>query len=176
MTRQNRHIPKKSKAEQIEAAIRLLNTGKTQAETAALIGINIRTLQRWVAQPEVRGRLLELQQRTNVIVKSDPVVLSVTEIRHQVQEILDYRDSQRTFAIEMGQIVRKTSGVLLKAVERLETSPDEVTIRHIPPLIRALTDASEKVSNAWARATGLDDLLESLKDEPQVISQGQTEV
>jgi hypothetical protein len=41
--------------------------------------------------------------------------------------------------------------------------------------MRALTDAAEKVSNAWARTTGLDDLLESLKDESKSIDAGQTE-
>ena len=176
MTRQNRHIPKKSKAEQIEAAIRLLNTGKTQAETAAVIGINIRTLQRWVAQPEIKERLVELQQRTNVIVKSDPVVLSVTEIRAQINEILGYRDSQRVFAEQMGGIVHKGMKVLNQAIERLENSPDEVSIRHIPPLMKAIVDANEKLCNSWHRVSGLDDLLETLRDEPKIISQGQEEV
>jgi hypothetical protein len=153
-----------------------LNAGKTQAEAAAAAGVNVRTVQRWLTEPQVKTKLSELQQQTDAIVRSDPVVLSVTEVRQQVSEILQYRESQLTFALEMGQIIQKTSAVLLKAVERLEANPDELSVRSIPPLMRALTDAAQKVSDAWARTTGLDDLLESLKDEPQAISQRETEV
>ena len=175
MTRQRRQTLKKSKSEQLDKVLRFLNAGKTQAEAAAAAGVNVRTVQRWLTEPQVKTKLSELQQQTDAIVKSDPVVLSVTEVRQQVSEILQYRESQLTFALEMGLIVQKTSAVLLKAVERLEANPEELSVRSIPPLMRALTDASEKVSNAWARTTGLDDLLENLKDEPQAITQGQTE-
>jgi transposase len=124
MTRQRRQIPKKSKAEQLDAVVRFINAGKTQAEAAAAAGVNVRTVQRWLTEPQVKTKLSELQQRTDAIVKSDPVVLSVTEVRQQVSEILQYRESQLTFALEMGQIIQKTSAVLLKAVERLEANPD----------------------------------------------------
>jgi transposase len=162
MTRQRRQTSKKSKAEQLDAVVRFINAGKTQAEAAAAAGVNVRTVQRWLTEPQVKTKLSELQQRTDAIVKSDPVVLSVTEVRQQVSEILQYRESQLTFALEMGQIIQKTSAVLLKAVERLEANPEELSVRSIPPLMRALTDAAEKVSNAWARTTGLDDLLQQI--------------
>jgi hypothetical protein len=165
MSQKPRQNPKKSKAEQVETVIRLINAGKTQAETAAAIKINIRTVQRWLAQPTVKERLVSIQQEVKEIAKSDPVVLSVTDIRAQVQEILDYRDSQRSFALQMGQVVEIGTRVLLRAVERLEANPEDLNVRSIPPLMRTLTDASEKVSNAWARTTGLDDLLESIKDD-----------
>ena len=175
MDRKLRQSQKKSKSEQLDKVLRFLNAGKTQAEAAAAAGIHVRTVQRWLCEPEVKDKLMELQKHTDAIVKSDPVVLSVTEVRQQVSEILQYRESQLTFALEMGQIIQKTSAALLKAVERLEANPDDLNVRSIPPLMRALTDASEKVSNAWARATGLDDLLENLRDEPQAISSGQKE-
>jgi transposase len=175
MSQKPRQKPKKSKAEQIETLIRLINSGKTQSAAATAIGVNIRTVQRWLADPAVRERLVSIQQEASAIAQSDPVVLSVTDIRAQVQEILNYRDSQRSFALEMGLVIQKSTAVLLKAVEKLEQNPDEISARTIPQLLRAVTDAAEKVSNAWSRATGLDDLLEGLKDEPQAISQGQTE-
>src|SRR4028118_212422 len=120
MDRQLRQSQKKSKSEQLDKVLRFLNAGKTQAEAAAAAGINVRTVQRWLCEPEAKAKLMELQQHTDAIVKSDPVVLSVTEVRQQVSEILQYRESQLTFALEMGQIIRKTSAALLKAVERLE--------------------------------------------------------
>jgi|GEM_PF-2345766 len=175
MSQKVRQNPKKSKAEQIETVIRLINAGKTQAAAAVAIGVNIRTVQRWLAEPTVKERLVSIQQEVKEIAKSDPIVLSVTDIRAQVQEILDYRDSQRSFALEMGLVVQKSTTVLLRAVEKLEQNPDELSARTIPQLLRAVADTAEKVSNAWARSTGLDDLLETLRDEPQTISQRETE-
>ena len=173
MSQKTRQSSKKSKADQVEAVIRLLNAGKTQSEAAKTIGVNLRTVQRWVAEPEVKQRLAAAQREVKAIVASDPVVLTVTEVRAQVQEILDYRDSQRNFALQMGEVVQKATSILLKAVERIEENPDEVTARTIPQLMRAVTDAAEKVSSAWVRATGLDDVLEEIGSEPKTISQGQ---
>lgn len=152
--------------------IRLLNAGKTQAAAATAIGVNTRTVQRWIANPAVKERLVSIQQEASAIAKTDPVVLSVADIRRQVEEIISYRDTQRSFALEMGLVVQKATGILLHAVERLEENPEEVTVRTIPQLMKAITDAAEKVSNSWVRATGLDDVLEELGSEPKVISQG----
>jgi hypothetical protein len=175
MSEKIRQTPKRSKAEQIETVIRLINGGKTQAAAAAAIGVNLRTVQRWVGQPEVRERLIAARKEIKAIAQSDPAVLAVTDIRAQVQEILDYRDAQRSFALQMGVVVHKATAILLRAVERIEENPDEVTARTIPQLMRAVTDAAEKVSSAWVRATGLDDILEELGSEPKAVSQGQEE-
>jgi hypothetical protein len=166
---------KRSKAEQIEMLIRLINSGKTQQASATAIGINVRTVQRWLADPAVRERLVSIQQEASAIAKTDPVVLSVTDIREQVQEILSYRDSQRSFALEMGLVVQKATGILLHAVERLEENPEEVTARNLPQLLKAVSDVAEKVSSAWVRATGLDDILEEIGSEPKAVAQGQEE-
>jgi hypothetical protein len=175
MSQAVRQKPKRSKAEQIEMLIRLINSGKTQQASATAIGVNIRTVQRWLADPAVKQRLVSIQQEASAIAKSDPVVLSVADIRAQVQEILNYRDSQRSFALEMGLVVQKLSGVLLYAVERLEQNPEEVTARNLPQLLKAVSDVAEKVSLHWVRATGLDDLLEELGSEPKAVAQGQEE-
>ncbi len=173
MSQKLRQKPKKSKAEQIEMLIRLINSGKTQSAVATAIGVNIRTVQRWLTDPAVKERLVSIQQETSAIAKTDPVVLSVADIRGQVEEILSYRDSQRNFALQMGLVVQKATGVLLKAVEKLEQNPDEITARSIPQLMRAVVDASEKIASAWERAAGLHDLLEQVGgNEPKVISQG----
>jgi transposase-like protein len=166
---------KRSKAEQIEAVVRLLNNGKTQAQAAEAIGVNIRTVQRWVAQFEVKERLTATQKEIKVIAQSDPVVLSVVDIRSQVQEILDYRDSQQCFAVEMGAVIQKATVILAKAVERIEQNPEEVNARTLPQLLRAVCGAAETVSNAWLRATGLDDLLEQVGNEPKTIESRQEE-
>jgi len=173
MSQAVRQKPKRSKAEQIEMLIRLINSGKTQAAAATAIGINIRTVQRWLSDPAVKQRLVSIQQEASAIAKTDPVVLSVADIRSQVEQIVSYRDTQRNFALQMGLVVEKSTSILLQAVERLEQNPDEVSARTIPQLMKAITDAAEKVSNAWIRTTGLDDVLEELGNEPKVISQGQ---
>lgn len=169
MSQVPRQKPKKSKAEQINIVIGLLNAGSTQAAVAKAIGVNLRTVQRWIAQPEVKERLEITQKEVQAIAQTDPVILSLTEIRQQVDEILSYRDSQRRFATEMGEVVFKAIAVIKRTVERLELNPDEVSIRSIPPLLKSVTDAAEKASNAWSRSVGLDDLLETI-NEPKVIS------
>jgi transposase len=176
MTKGVRQSPKKpTKAEQLNIVIGLINGGKSQAAAAKAVGLHLRTVQRWLAEPEVRQKLETTRKEVQAIAKADPVVLSLTEIRQQIDEILSYRDSQRRFAVEMGEVVFRAVVVIKKAVERLEINPDEVSIRSIPPLLKAITDASEKVSNSWSRSVGLDGLLDTLKDESQVISQRETE-
>ena len=167
-------MPRPKQEKNIAKAIRLLHAGKSPKEVANLCGVSLRTVQRWANERE--GDLQALESQEKALVESDPVVLTVTDIRSQVQEILTYRDSQRNFALQMGLVVQKSTAILLKAVERLEENPDEINARTIPQLMRAITDASEKISNAWSRATGLDDLLEQVSNEPKVISQGQEEV
>jgi transposase len=63
----------RSKAEQLEIVIKLLSRGKTQAQAAAAAGVTTRTVQRWFADPQLKQRLTEVEQETEVIVKSDPV-------------------------------------------------------------------------------------------------------
>jgi predicted transcriptional regulator len=166
-------MPRQKQEKQVTKAVRLLHAGKTQQEVANLCGVSLRTVQRWASQNA--AELQNLQSQEKAIIQSDPIVLTLTDIRSQVQEILDYRDSQRNFALEMGVVVQRTIAILSKTLERLEQNPDEITVRNLPQLMRAVADCAEKVSGAWSRATGLDDLLENLNDEPQVTAQGQTE-
>ena len=166
-------MPRPRQEKNINRAIRLLHAGKSPKEVANLCGVSLRTLQRWARERKPDLQALEFQEKA--LVASDPIVLTVTDVRAQVQEILEYRDSQRNFALEMGLVVQKATGVLLKAVEKLEQNPDEISARTIPQLMRAVADASEKISSAWARSTGLDDLLEQVGNDPKIVSQGQEE-
>ena len=158
-----------------ERAVELLLSGHTQAEVAKILGRDIRTIQKWVALPEVKVLLEARGKQRKALVQSDPVVLSVVDIRSQVQEILDYRDSQRSFAVEMGAVIQKATAILAKVVEQIEQNPEQVTARTLPQLMRAVADTAEKVSNAWARATGLDDLLEQIGNEPKAVESGEKE-
>lgn len=162
-------VPRQKPDKIVAKAIRLLHAGESPSQVAKVCGVSLRTIQRWSAEhgDELKG----LKSQEKAIVQSDPMVLSVVQIRQQVQEILDYRDSQRSFALEMGVVVQKATAVLLGAVERLESTPDEISVRSIPPLLKAVVDAADKVSNAWSRSVGLDDLLEQI-NEPKTIKQG----
>jgi hypothetical protein len=176
MSQAERQKPKKTKAEQIEMLIRLINAGKTQAAAATAIGVNIRTVQRWLTDPSVKERLASIQQEASAIAQTDPVVLSVVEVREQVGQILNYRDSQLSFAQEMGEVVQRSTRIIKIALDRIEANPDELTVRTLPQLLRAVGDVAEKVSAAWVRVTGIDDIFEELGSEPKTISQRQEEV
>jgi len=166
-------MPRPKQEKNIAKAIRLLHAGKSPKEVASLCGVSLRSVQRWAQERELDLQALESQEKA--LVTSDPVVLSVTHVRAQVQEILEYRDSQRNFALEMGLVVQKATGVLLIAVEKLQQNPDEISARTIPQLMRAVVDASEKISGAWSRAAGLDDLLEQIGNEPKIVTPGEEE-
>ncbi len=172
MTRQRRQSQKRSKSEQLEIVVRLLSAGKSQAETATAAGISVRTLQRWILDPQVKQRLTEIQQQADTIVRTDPMVLTVVEVRQQLQEILTFRDCQANFADQMGLVVQKSTSILLKSLERIEENPDEFTSRQIPQLLRATVDAFQEVSNAWSRRTALDDIMERLGNDPEVETLG----
>ena len=157
----------------MEVVVKVLAAGKTQAEAAIAAGVTTRTVQRWILDPQVKQRLAEIQQQTDAIIKSDPVVLTVTEVREQVQQILTYRDCQASFADQMGLVVQKSTSILLQALERIEQNPDELTSRQIPQLLRATVDAFQEVSSAWSRRTGLDDIMERLAaDDPEIGTLG----
>jgi transposase len=167
-------MPRPKQEKNISKAIRLLHAGKSPKEVATLCNVSQRTVQRWAQERQLDLQALESQEKA--LVESDPVVLSVTHVRAQVQEILEYRDAQRNFALQMGLVVQKATGVLLKAVEKLEQNPDEISARTIPQLMRAVSDCSEKISSAWSRAAGLDDLLEQLGNEPKIVTQGKGKI
>lgn len=165
-------MPRHKQDKIVAKAIRLLHAGESPSQVAKACGVSSRTIQRWAA--EYGDDLKALKTQKKAVIESDPLVLSVVEVRQQVQEILNYRDSQRTFALEMGEVISKATAVLKTAIERLETNPDEISARTIPQLMKAVVDSADKVSNAWCRASGLDDLLEQI-NEPKALSQRQDE-
>jgi hypothetical protein len=69
MSQQPRQSPKKSKTEKLEAVIRFVNSGKTQAEAAALVGVNLRTVQCWLTEPEVNERLTAIPKEARAIAR-----------------------------------------------------------------------------------------------------------
>jgi hypothetical protein len=159
-----------------ERAVELLVSGRTQLEVAKILGRNLRTVQKWLSLPEFKDALEAKKQQRKALIQSDPVVLSVVEIRQQVEQILAYSESQKTFATEMGEVVFKSVRLLKAAVERLENNPDELTVRNIPAFIRAVCVASQTVSVAWSDASGLESLLEQVRaDEPKAIKIGEKE-
>lgn len=171
LRRQNDDIMRPKNSTLINKAFKLHRAGKDKAEIARLCKVSLRTVQRWLSDA---GLFSELDEAEKAVIESDPLVFTVTEIRAQIQEILDYRDSQKVFALEMGEVVFKSVRLLKMAVERLENNPDELTARNIPSFMKAVNDCFEKVSTGWARTTGLEDLLEKL-NEPKVIESGEKE-
>jgi hypothetical protein len=170
--RQNNDTMRTKNSDLINKAFKLYRAGKDKTEIARLCKVHVRTVQRWLSDESVFAELEEIEKN---IIESDPLIFTVTEVRAQVQEILDYRDSQKVFALEMGEVVFKSVRLLKTAVERLENNSDELTARNIPSFMRAVTDAAEKVSNAWLRTTGLEDLLDRISDEPKVIEPREVE-
>jgi hypothetical protein len=61
--------------------------GRRRHKPPPLLGSTCEPVQRWLSQPEVKGRLVAIQNEAKAIAQLDPVVVSVVDIRGQAQEI-----------------------------------------------------------------------------------------
>ena len=161
---------RKKPTSKINQTIKLLKSGKSQVEVARLLGVSPRTVGRWLADADVKARITGLAEQHEAITQSDPAVVSVVDIRLQVERILDYRRFEDQSAVELGAVMRLATALIKRALEDLQKNPEGLSIRMVPLLLRAVVDGTEKVSNCWARATGLEDLLEAINNEPQVAA------
>ena len=66
-------------------------------------------------------------------------------------------ESQRWFAIQLGVLAAKLLPVLQLATEQV--SPEDISIRSLPQLLRSVGDLADNASSCWARATGLEEIL-----------------
>ncbi len=99
LRRQNDDIMRPKNSTLINKAFKLHRAGKDKAEIARLCKVSLRTVQRWLSD---EGLFSELEEAEKAVIETDPLIFTITEVRAQVQEILDYRDSQKVFALEMG--------------------------------------------------------------------------
>lgn len=157
-------MPKRS-ARDIEVltqeAFQLLADGHDKKEVAQKLGVTVRTVQRWTSNKSYQQAIAERQ----LIAAADGVVVEATSIEQQVTDLFDYRDSQRFLALEMGSLASRVSQISKQVIERLEENPEEVSPRLLPQLLRAVAELSEKASSCWARATGLEEVLDAIQKQ-----------
>ena len=155
-------MPKRSKLE-VEVlngkAFNLLDEGWKPQAVALELGVSLRSVQRWIANRNSsdEGSQVEL------IAVADRAVVEAASVNQQVGDLLDYRDSQRLLAKEMGSLASRLSSIAGKALDRLEESPEEITPRVLAGILRAIAELSEKSSNCWARSTGLEEVLNAIQ-------------
>jgi predicted transcriptional regulator len=155
-------MPKRSKLE-VEVlsgkAFNLLDEGWKPQAVALELGVSLRSVQRWIANRNSsdEGSQVEL------IAVADRAVVEAASVNQQVGDLLDYRDSQRLLATEMGSLASRLSSIAGKALDRLEESPEEITPRILAGILRAIAELSEKSSNCWARSTGLEEVLNAIQ-------------
>lgn len=158
--------------DRVDRAIKLLKAGRSQVEVARLVGVSSRTIARWISDPEVQAKLGK-QQGQGALVKAASG-LKPSEIRSQVSEILQYRQFESQSAVELGIILRLATSSIRRALESLQDNPEELSLRLVAPLLRVVLDGSGRVSDCWARAVGLDDLLEAIEainsEQPQIAA------
>lgn len=153
------------KAEKLMAkATRFMTEGYSQDKVAEMLGISTRTLQRWIAagDVEVKPDLLDVAHE---VVNE---VLASESIKVQITNLLEYRDSQKFLALQMGSLATKLSKITLEAVQTLETNPTEVTPRLIPQYLRAVAELGKAASDCWARSVGLDDLIQKVDNDSEI--------
>jgi hypothetical protein len=155
-------MPKRSKLE-VEIlsgrAFNLLDEGWKPQVVALELGVSLRSVQRWIANRSCSDE----GSQAELIAVADKVVAEVTSISQQVVDLQDYRDSQRLLATEMGALASRLSSIARKTLDRLEESPEEITPRVLPGILKSIAELSEKSSNCWARSTGLEEVLNAVQ-------------
>ncbi len=144
-----------------QEAFHLLADGYDKKEVAQKLGVTVRTVQRWTSNKSYQQAIAERQ----LIAAADGVVVEATSIEQQVTDLFDYRDSQRFLALEMGSLATRVSQISKQVIERLEENPEEVSPRLLPQLLKAVAELSEKASCCWARATGLEEVLDAIQKQ-----------
>ena len=155
-------MPKRSKVE-VEVlsgkAFDLIDDGWKAQAVALELGVSLRSVQRWVADRKNSDE----GSQAELIAMADEAAAEVTSVSQQVGDLLDYRDSQRLLATEMGSLASRLSSIARKALDRLEESPEEITPRVLPGILKVIAELSEKSSNCWARSTGLEEVLNAVQ-------------
>ena len=112
--------------------------------------MTVRTVQRWTSN---KGYQQAIEQ---LIAVADAAIAEGTSIEQQNAELLDYQDSQRFLALEMGLLASRLSQISKQVLDRMEQKPEEISFRLLPQLLRVIADLSEKASTCWARSTGIE--------------------
>lgn len=130
-----------------QKAFRLLEDGLSVEEIAKQLKTSTRTIQRWLKD----DKLNTPEVRTQVQL----AVLSVNEspINH-TQDIENYHKSQQWLALEMGGLAAKLLPLLKESLE--DVRPQDISPRMIPSLLKTVSELATASSDAWARATGLE--------------------
>ncbi|NJL80976.1 MAG: helix-turn-helix domain-containing protein [Richelia sp. RM2_1_2] len=142
------------------SAFQLLDKGFPPKEVATTLNVSLRTLQRWIKQENYQCP----SDRTNsalVEVTNRPIEIDFDRVEtvgvEATGELQEYYESQRMLAIQMGELTRLLTPKV-KAVIEL-SNPADIPIRSIPSLTKAITDLANASSDCWARATGLEEVL-----------------
>jgi hypothetical protein len=140
-------------------ALNLLEEGWKPPAIAQELGVSLRSVQRWLAKRHFSDEGSQAELATF----ADRTVVEAMSVDQQFGDLLDYRSSQLLLATQMGSLAGRLSLIAGKALDRLEESPEEVTPRLLAGILRSIGELSEKSSNCWARATGLEEVLNAIQ-------------
>jgi transcriptional regulator with XRE-family HTH domain len=165
-------MPKRS-YKQVEAlmkqAFELLDNGLTKEEVAQRLGTTLRTVQRWTKD----GSYQPAHQKTQKVVKEiglESIIKNADNVPklpiNDINSLEDYIGAQKLFAISSGRIVVKYLPLLDAAISELNSS--DINPRNIPSLIKSCIELIEVSSDCWARATGLDEVLNAVQSKQDI--------
>lgn len=152
-----------------DKAKRLLAKGTSKSEVARRCNVSRKTVQRWSQEPDFI-EAIENGVEEELIESADTQVMLATtlsDITTKIHDLLAYRDTQRSLAEGMEDLATKMLPVCNSLVERLEREPEQVTIRMLPQLIKAIGELTKVSSDCYARATGIEPRI---REELQIES------
>lgn len=156
----------------MQQAFQLLDSGYSKQEVAASLNTTVRTIQRWVKdrnyqnpKNRIENALVEIASQATSKTTASPSSQSAQDlaVSNAVQDLEDYHASQRWLALEMGGLGARLLPVLKECLDKL--SPEDINPRTLPSLLKAVAELANNSSNCWARATGLEEVINVIKNQ-----------
>lgn len=171
----------KSREYLINRAFKLLDQGFSQKIVAERLDVHLRTLQRWMnrcnyQKPSTRieNALVEIPGKAtsvNVQQIEQPEADVVEAV--EGQRLYEYYESQRMLALQMVELTDLLTPMVKAVIQ--QSNPIDIPVRSVPSLIRAITDLADTSSDCWARATGLEEVLNVIQTISNRQAQAGTE-
>ncbi|MDX2215503.1 MAG: hypothetical protein SFY66_19725 [Oculatellaceae cyanobacterium bins.114] len=143
-------------------AIAELASGKSQSATARDIGVDRKTINRWLAEEEFKAELERRSDRLQQQHQEQADALQDEEISQFYEGLKAYRDAR--LQIYRAKLARGTK-ILKKAGERFDDLPAEaIAASSLVGFLSIADQLCESGLSGWAELLALEELLKRLED------------
>lgn len=143
------------------SAIAQLAAGKSQVATAKDIGVDRKTIARWLAHEEFVAELERRRSRLTQKHQEQADAIQDAEVSSFYEDLKAYREAR--LSIYRAKLARGTK-ILKRVGERFDDLPDEaIAPQQLTGLFAIADQLCEAGLNGWAELLALDELLKRLE-------------